>query len=161
MNLVFKRATAADAHTIIALAYEIWHQHYPNIISKEQIDYMLRTRYSTQKVNDGMKDGVQYFLAITNEQPIGFAAIEKQERCWFLHQFYLLPAQQRQGKGTCFLHFLLNEINHETIRLQVNRKNVNAINFYFKNGFIIERAADFDIGNGYFMNDFVMIRQER
>jgi hypothetical protein len=24
-------------------------------------------------------------------------------------------------------------------------------------GFVIERVADFDIGDGYFMNDFVML----
>jgi hypothetical protein len=35
--------------------------------------------------------------------------------------------------------------------------NYKAINFYFKNGFTIEKVADFDIGDGYFMNDFVMI----
>jgi ribosomal protein S18 acetylase RimI-like enzyme len=45
------------------------------------------------------------------------------------------------------------------MRLQVNRKNVKAINFYFKNGFVIEDAKDFDIGSGYFMKDFVMIKK--
>ena len=43
------------------------------------------------------------------------------------------------------------------MRLQVNRQNYKAINFYFKVGFVIERVADFDIGDGYFMNDFVMV----
>jgi ribosomal protein S18 acetylase RimI-like enzyme len=42
------------------------------------------------------------------------------------------------------------------LRLQVNRQNVVAINFYFKAGFVIEKSADFDIGDGYFMNDFIM-----
>ena len=39
----------------------------------------------------------------------------------------------------------------------VNRMNYKAVNFYFKSGFTIEKVADFDIGDGYFMNDFVMI----
>jgi ribosomal protein S18 acetylase RimI-like enzyme len=46
---------------------------------------------------------------------------------------------------------------HE-LRLQVNRQNYKAINFYFRNGFIIESIADFDIGDGYFMNDFIMLK---
>jgi len=48
--------------------------------------------------------------------------------------------------------------NNRPIRLQVNRKNYKAINFYFKNGFTIESVGDFDIGGGYYMNDFVMIK---
>ena len=44
-----------------------------------------------------------------------------------------------------------------TVRLTVNRQNFKSVNFYFKNGFTIERVADFDIGNGYVMNDFVMM----
>jgi hypothetical protein len=39
----------------------------------------------------------------------------------------------------------------------VNRQNYKAINFYFKLGFKIQTVADFDIGNGYVMNDFVMV----
>ena len=42
------------------------------------------------------------------------------------------------------------------ITLTVNRQNYKAINFYFKHGFKIKSVDDFDIGNGFFMNDFVM-----
>jgi hypothetical protein len=35
--------------------------------------------------------------------------------------------------------------------------NVASINFYFKNGFKIEKWADFEIGNGYEMNDYIML----
>ena len=52
---------------------------------------------------------------------------------------------------------MIAEFKPQTIRLQVNRMNYKAINFYFKHGFVIEKVADFDIGDGYFMNDFVMI----
>jgi ribosomal protein S18 acetylase RimI-like enzyme len=45
----------------------------------------------------------------------------------------------------------------QSIRLTVNRENYKAINFYFKLGFKIEKVADFDIGQGYVMNDFVML----
>lgn len=158
MNLCFRPAAATDVPSIITLAHEIWHQHYPDIISKEQIDYMLSTRYSPEKIASAMEGAEQFYLVTLNETPIGFASIEKQTGFWFLHKFYLLTDKQKQGVGTQFLRFLLQEMNHEKIRLQVNRQNIKAINFYFKNGFTIEQSADFDIGNGYYMNDFVMIR---
>ena len=56
-----------------------------------------------------------------------------------------------------FFDFILREYVPQEIRLQVNRQNFKAINFYFKAGFKIEKVADFDIGDGYFMNDFIMI----
>jgi hypothetical protein len=48
----------------------------------------------------------------------------------------------------------------KTITLQVNRRNIKAVNFYFKKGFIIDRAEDFDCGGGYTMDDFFMIRKQ-
>jgi hypothetical protein len=37
--------------------------------------------------------------------------------------------------------------------------NYKAINFYFKNGFVIESLLDLNIGEGFQMNDFVMTLQ--
>ena len=66
-------------------------------------------------------------------------------------------AEQAKGIGTKLLNHILQTLkNAKTIELTVNRQNYKAINFYFKNGFVIKEVADFDIGNNYFMNDFVM-----
>jgi ribosomal protein S18 acetylase RimI-like enzyme len=68
--------------------------------------------------------------------------------------------EQRKGIGSTFLKHILEQIpDSESIELTVNRQNYKAINFYFKTGFIIKDVADFDIGEGYFMNDFIMIRK--
>jgi ribosomal protein S18 acetylase RimI-like enzyme len=40
--------------------------------------------------------------------------------------------------------------------LNVNRNN-KALGFYQKFGFVILREEDIDIGNGYFMNDYIMV----
>ena len=82
---------------------------------------------------------------------------KKLRKSFFIHKFYVDTQTQRTGVGRAFFDFLLKEFKPEVIRLQVNRMNYKAINFYFKNGFVIEKVADFDIGDGYFMNDFVMI----
>jgi len=65
----------------------------------------------------------------------------------------------RKGLGRRSFELLLKSLGDsvKAIRLQVNRQNYKPINFYFKMGFVIERVADFDIGDGYFMNDFVMV----
>jgi RimJ/RimL family protein N-acetyltransferase len=68
--------------------------------------------------------------------------------------------KQGEGYGTEFLQEMISKLDRPVIiRLTVNRQNFKSINFYFKNGFVIEKVADFDIGGGYIMNDFVMTRR--
>lgn len=76
----------------------------------------------------------------------------------FLNKLYIDTREQGRGLGQAIWQnvlLLLSDLRE--MRLQVNRQNYKAINFYFKVGFVIERVADFDIGDGYFMNDFVML----
>ena len=93
--------------------------------------------------------------------PVGFISIsfENETDLW-IHKFYISQDYQGNGIGTTVFCELLKIINEpKQIRLTVNRQNYKSINFYFKLGFKIEKVADFDIGNGYFMNDFVMLKK--
>ena len=56
------------------------------------------------------------------------------------------------------LRFIMNEISLEEVNyleLNVNRQNI-AVGFYKKLGFNIVAEEDISIGNGFFMNDYVM-----
>jgi RimJ/RimL family protein N-acetyltransferase len=63
--------------------------------------------------------------------------------------------------GTQAFKLLVDELKADRMTLTVNRKNHKSINFYFKNGFRIEEVKDFDIGNGYKMEDFIMTWKRR
>lgn len=160
MNLSFRPAALADTETIRQLGHKIWHEHYPSIISVAQIDFMLKDRYSPEVIRKGMQKGEQYFLAFADDLPVALADIELKGDYYYLHKFYVDVSSHRSGIGSEFFSYLLKQIDSsKPIRLQVNRQNYKAVNFYFKKGFIIERVGDFDIGGGYFMNDFVMVRK--
>jgi diamine N-acetyltransferase len=76
----------------------------------------------------------------------------------FINKFYIQSETRRTGIGKLAFEALLKQYPQvNEIRLQVNRQNYKAINFYFKMGFTIESVADFNIGDGYFMNDFIML----
>ncbi len=142
------------------LAHDIWYAHYPSIISKEQIAYMLEANYSEEALNKQIQEGQQFFLIVQDESaPLGFLGValrEKQEL--FIAKWYIQAPLHGRGIGRHSFQLLRNQFPDITcMRLQVNRQNIKAINFYFSLGFRIERCADFDIGNGYFMNDFIMI----
>lgn len=161
MNLTFRKATEEDVVLIAQLADRIWRRYYTSIISMEQIDFMLKTMYAPESLLKQMADGHKFALVFNEKNPIGYISMStKDNKNYFLHKFYIESQEQGKGIGTALFDHILNEIgNAETIKLTVNRKNYKAINFYFKNGFVIKEVADFDIGQGYFMNDFIMIRK--
>jgi GNAT superfamily N-acetyltransferase len=162
MDLRIKEATLNDIPVIHKLATEIWRQHYPDIISGEQIEYMLDMMYSEKSLREQMQKGHKFFIAV-DETPAGYLSYSHpSDNNYFLHKFYIETDKQRKGSGKQMLNYLLNRIpDGSFLRLTVNRKNHKAINFYFKNGFTIEEVKDFDIGNGFLMEDFVMVKQIR
>jgi len=162
MHVTFKPATEADIPLITQLAHKIWHEHYPAIISVAQIDYMLNSRYSAGAIEKQMQAGESFLLAYENNEAVAYASVELKEGCYYLHKFYVEVYRHRSGIGQQFFNYVLDQMDvTKPIRLQVNRQNYKAINFYFKMGFAIEKTGDFDIGGGYYMNDFVMIKNER
>ncbi len=162
MNITFRKANTSDSSLIISLAGKIWNEHYPSIISQKQIDYMLADKYSNTAIKSGMQKGEKFFLCFCDNVPLGYASIERCQNYYYLHKFYIDVSSHRKGIGMAFFSYLLNQIDEtKEIRLQVNRKNFKAVNFYFKMGFIIGNVGDFAIGGGYFMNDFVMIRKAK
>jgi len=160
MSVQVINAGYEHAQTIHDLANNIWREHYPGIISKEQIDYMLQSRYAVQYLKNLMQQGEKFFLCIEDDLPIGFYSYTQRSTDYFLNKFYLSKSKHRGGVGTIMFNHLLTQIEADNVplRLQVNRKNLKAINFYFKQGFVIEEVKDFDIGGGYLMEDFVMLR---
>lgn len=155
-----RKASSDDAALIFEMAKQIWNDHYIHIITQEQIDYMLDWMYSAKSLTEQMNEKAHNFYLIQNNQGayIGFIAVSGSDGAYFLHKFYILTANQAKGVGTeVFTQILAILNNPHTIRLTVNRKNFKSINFYFKNGFVIEKVEDFDIGNGWLMEDFVMI----
>ena len=159
MTISFKPAAENDISLIAQLADKIWREHYPAMITVKQIDYMLRTRYSAPVIATQMKAGEQFYLAYLDNEAVGYASIELKESYYYLHKFYLDVSKHRRGVGKEFFAYLLRQMDaSKPIKLQVNRQNIKAINFYFKMGFTIEYSADFNIGENYFMQDFVMKR---
>jgi ribosomal protein S18 acetylase RimI-like enzyme len=107
-----------------------------------------------------MAEGARFFMMDYNGQTVGYISINDNNGDLFLNKFYIDTEYQRLNLGSNALKLALAEFSAaKTMRLQVNRKNFKAVNFYFKNGFSIERAEDFDIGNNYLMEDYVMLKK--
>jgi ribosomal protein S18 acetylase RimI-like enzyme len=151
--MIISKVNSNDLVQIQSMAQVIWNHHYPEIIGQDQVDYMLNRMYDLESLKQQLEQGHVFF----NAENLGFISVQSMEDGWFLNKLYVMPNLQRSGVGRALLDFVINEFDIITLRLQVNRQNYKAINFYFKYGFIIEKVADFDIGDGYQMNDFIMV----
>jgi N-acetylglutamate synthase-like GNAT family acetyltransferase len=153
-----RKATEADIPQIRSLAEKIWWEHYPDIISDDQIAYMLELMYADAALRRQMtEEGQEFWLPEENGQAMGFLAMTpKGEGEYFMNKFYL--DSRERGLGTIVFELMLAQYpDLKTLRLRVNRRNFKSVNFYFKVGFRIEFCIDTPFGEGYVMDDFQMI----
>lgn len=159
-EITIRNATINDIELIRELTFKVWPQTYSSIISKEQIDYMLEMMYSNKSLALQMAEGSQFIIVQDTKKPVGFASYKPVAiNIYKLDKIYILQTQQGKGIGKFVIDYILQQIKDrgaESLQLQVNRNNINAKSFYEKIGFSIIQEADFEIGNGYFMNDFIM-----
>ena len=70
----------------------------------------------------------------------------------------MLPKAQGTGAGKALLNKSIEvakAAGSTSLFLQVNKLNT-AYTFYLKKGFIKESEFKFDIGNGFYMDDYIM-----
>lgn len=157
--LSIRTATIADIGLIRQLAEATWPEAYGEIISDEQISYMLNLIYNDEALLDQMKKGHAFYIAEFNGTAVGFASVSEEgsEGCK-LNKLYVLPAIQKTGAGKALLEQAINYTRlkkHNRLFLQVNKAN-KAKDFYTKMGFTIEKEYILDIGNGFVMDDYIM-----
>ncbi len=155
-----RKAIPGDISTIQQITYATWPETYKTILSTEQVEYMLNLIYSREALTKQIKEeGHEFILAYENEVAIAFADYAPmQPGIYKLHKLYALRNQQGKGLGKLLINYIIEEIKPNgatALRLNVNRYN-KARQFYEHLGFAVIYEEDIDIGNGYFMNDFVM-----
>lgn len=150
----------SDISPLCDLAARIWRAHYvPEIVTAEQIEYMLPRVASPAIIEKVIQEKQQrYWLLRDGNELIGYGACEPREETghWFLDKLYVETTRHRIGLGSVLLEHIKKELRPSRLSLRVNRKNIKAINFYFKHGFAITAVDVLELGNGYVMDDFLM-----
>ena len=157
-----KKATTEDIPTIHAMASITFPHTYREILSPEQIDYMMEWMYSAESLHRQMtEEGHIYYIAYHDSEPVGYLSIQPEgEDIYHLQKLYILPSYQGLHLGEQLFKQAITAIKelHPTpcqMRLNVNRHN-KALTFYLKMGMVKVDEGDFPIGNGYYMNDYIM-----
>lgn len=157
-----RKATPEDCGLIHDMASVVFPATYRKILSTEQLDFMMDWMYAHKNILKQMEEeGHVYFIAFKENEPCGYVSVQPQEKDIFhLQKIYVLPAFQGQHLGSfLFRHAVryIKEIHPAPclMELNVNRNN-KALLFYERMGMKKLREGDFPIGNGYFMNDYIM-----
>lgn len=157
-----RKATTNDIHLIHEMAWVVFPHTYKEILTPEQIDYMMEWMYSEDSLHKQMEeDGHIYYLAFKGDAPAGYLSIQPEgEHVFHLQKIYVLPSFQGMKLGKQLFGQAIKAIKelHPApcqMRLNVNRQN-KALAFYERMGMVKVDEGDFPIGNGYYMNDFIM-----
>ena len=157
------QATPDDCALIYELAAPTWKDAYAEILSDEQMDYMLTMMYSEESLKRQMREGHVFFIILSDGSPSGFIAFHAQgENLYILEKLYILPQMQGSGAGRFLVekaeeYIRKNHSSGENIMFELNvNRNNKAVHFYKRLGFHIDRVVDEDIGNGFYKNDYIM-----
>jgi GNAT superfamily N-acetyltransferase len=156
--------TADDIADVATLAARVWWAHYPGIISDAQIEFMLRQRYDAAVLcGDLARDGVWWDLLIVDGRLAAFAnsLLSGEPGEMKLDKLYVDPQRQRGGLGGRLIEHVAERAvakGCNRLVLAVNKRNAKAISAYLKRGFRIGESVVKDIGNGFVMDDYIMVR---
>lgn len=159
--ITLRKAKEDDIEIIREIAAATWPSAYLDIIGQAQIDYMLDKMYNKGELLKQFMEGHIFLIAEEGENQFGFAGysiIGHDARIYKLHKLYVLPSAHGKGVGKILINEVFNQVKDaggSALQLNVNKHN-KAKDFYLKGGFTIKESVKLDIGEGYFMDDYVM-----
>jgi diamine N-acetyltransferase len=157
--LDIRAASIADIPVIKEIVQDVWPKTYAPILSAEQIAYMMDMMYAQESLEGQMMEQ-SFLICYDGEQAVGFASYEEvEDGIYKLHKIYISSDKHGRGIGKELLNWIKEAIISKgaaILELNVNKYNSAAIQFYKKVGFNVYREEDIDIGNGYYMNDYVL-----
>lgn len=167
MNIEFKEVKSpGEIEELCGLAKEAWELAYTELLGPAQIEYMVEKFLSPEAVRQQMSEqGYAYHIILGDGAPggfIGFAPGYEGREELFLSKLYLLP--EMKGTGAARAAFELAEREAlgkglPQIRLTVNKHNTHAKEVYEHWGFETADSVVTDIGGGFVMDDYIMVKR--
>ena len=152
--------TEEQLQALAALAEQIWHEYFVNIISEEQINYMVEKFQSYAAMSKAIKeDNYRYFLLCDGAELLGYCGVKPEEERLFLSKLYLRADMRGKGLSSKLLSCAIEyarELGLGAVYLTCNKYNENSLAVYRHKGFKQIDSIVTDIGHGFVMDDYVM-----
>lgn len=160
------KATQNDLQTIHDMAQVVFRHTYKDILSPEQMEYMMDMMYSLPNLEKQLQDGHHYYIVRDQgNSPCGYVSVqcegygEDGRDVFHLHKIYVMPDRQGLGIGLKLFQTVVAHVrdlsSNARIELNVNKFN-KAVDFYLHLGMKIIHEEDYPIGNGFYKTDYIM-----
>lgn len=150
-----------DIQAVAELANEIWNEYFVDLIGQAQVDYMLDHYQSVSAITAQLESGQQYYLLKLDNKLVAYVSLvsDSPRDKVMISKLYVKQAIRGEGVGLYLLDFVKGQCKRKGIHsiwLTVNRNNQSTIDWYLRRGFKVTAETRKDIGEGYFMDDFIM-----
>lgn len=165
VNIV--KAGADSLEVIHDMAQVVFRHTYKDILSPEQMEYMMDMMYSMPNLHKQIEEGHHYYIAYRGEIPCGYVSVQYEGKddqgveIYHLHKIYVMPEAQGCGTGMALFNKVIEHVRAEVkdaparIELNVNKYN-KSVDFYKHIGLKVLVEEDFPIGNGFYKTDYIM-----
>lgn len=158
-----KVRSAASLRIVESLAWRIFPQTYAEMIPAGQIPYMMHMMYDYDVVRKEFSEGVSFSIIYNGAEPIGYISWHplacEGKKAIKLEKLYLDFAYHGRGIGQRGLRYVIRaaaRAGAAFVLLNVNKENLRAQKAYENAGFYRWRSVKNPIGDGYYMDDYVM-----
>lgn len=166
MNIKFEQAvTEEQVSALCKIAERVWHETYDALLPAGQVNYMVEKFQSEPAVHRQIEqENYRYYLISCEGERAGFLGVSpehEREGELFLSKLYLLSSFQGRGlagQALLFAEQMAKEWGLDAIGLTVNKQNRHAKEVYEHCGFQVAESVVSDIGAGYVMDDYIMIK---
>lgn len=167
MMVQIQKAGADDLQSIHDMAQVVFRNTYREILSPDQMEYMMEMMYSLPNLRMQLEEGHHYYIALDGEMRLGYVSVQREGtdeegiEVFHLHKIYVMPDAQGHGVGKMLLDTAIDHAKQMAagrkarIELNVNRYN-KAVDFYRHIGMRVLLEEDFPIGNGFYKTDYIM-----
>ncbi len=162
MEITFEELrTPEELLRVRKVADVIWPETFKDILSPEQIRYMMQMMYAPEVMSRELAEGYSFSIVLADGRDAGYLVYSAygEDGTAKLHKVYLLQEFHHQGIGQKMLEYACNccrERGFSSVLLAVNKQNLPAQKAYLRHGFVMEKAVKCDIGHGFFMDDYLM-----
>ena len=151
--------TADALARVRAIADDVWPKTFREILSPEQIVYMMKMMYAPEVMEKELSSGYSFDLLVVDGQDAGDMVYAPYDEpgTLKLHKLYLLEEYQGKGYGQKMLQHVIDTAkarDFQSVILAVNKQNVKGQKAYSRFGFKHYKSVQIDIGNGFIMDDY-------
>jgi len=151
-------AEPGQAGLIADLARKTFLETYGETGNSENLQLYVDAHFTEENIRNELSNpDFRFFIAWINHNAVGFTKIRKDrspkgitgKNCLEIQRIYVLQEYQGFSVGKELIGLIKKialEENSQVIWLQVWQKNVKAIQFYQKSGFVVYETCSFDFG---------------